>query len=289
MSGFSAGWLALREPFDAAARARAEPVWTALAAHRAALPGTCRVLDLGCGTGANLRATAPRLGGAQQWQLVDHDPQLLAALPAALRSWAQAHGLDAEAQGLHLRSASQGLRIEARPLRADLAADLDRLPFAHCDLVTASALIDLTSAPWLQRLVAHCRAAGAALLCALEVDGRIRWSPGDPDDDTVLALFRADQQRDKGFGPALGGRAPQALAQCLADAGYRVVRAATDWHIDGAQSMAMLHALCDGMAAAAIAQSPSQAGRVRAWQARRRAGAARSRLCIGHEDILGLP
>ena len=63
MSGFSAEWLALREPLDARSRS-AELV----ARLRADAPdGTRRIVDLATGTGANLRYLAPRLGGDQDW------------------------------------------------------------------------------------------------------------------------------------------------------------------------------------------------------------------------------
>ena len=67
MSGFSAEWLALREPYDQAARSR-----SVLDAVRAALCPACRgvrVTDLGCGTGSTLRAVAPLLPAHQHWRL----------------------------------------------------------------------------------------------------------------------------------------------------------------------------------------------------------------------------
>ncbi len=56
MSGFSADWLALRAGADA--RARDTGLAERLKSHFAGR-SALRVLDLGTGTGANLRATAP--------------------------------------------------------------------------------------------------------------------------------------------------------------------------------------------------------------------------------------
>ena len=72
VSRFDERWLALREPCDHAARSGA------LAARFVEAVGPSpRLVDLGAGTGSNLRYLAPRLPTAQRWLLVDHDPALL--------------------------------------------------------------------------------------------------------------------------------------------------------------------------------------------------------------------
>jgi len=127
MSGFSAQWLALREPYDRAARNGA--VLDALAAAFAGAPAVT-VTDLGCGTGSTLRAISPLLPARQSWRLVDHDDALLAAAKKAA-------------------PAGAGVVTVA----TDLAGDLDHA-IGACDLVATSALLDLVSAAWLDRLVA---------------------------------------------------------------------------------------------------------------------------------------
>lgn len=293
MSGFSADWLALREPWDHAARQAAARRLdaAALAGGLRLAGGLLGVLDLACGTGANLRELAPQLGGEQHWTLVDHDPALLDALPATLQQWAQQQGhashVDAGGRSGTLRCAQGRWQVRWQARRLDLATELDRLPWQGVQLLTASALIDLVSEAWLQRLVAASRAHGAALWMALGVDGRDRWAPGDPDDTVVEAAFRAHQGRDKGFGPALGPLAPQVLARRLADAGYRVTTTASDWQLDGPAATALRRALIEGISAAACEQQPAQAATFRAWAARRQAQAGRLSLHIGHTEVVG--
>jgi SAM-dependent methyltransferase len=297
MSGFDPDWLALREPFDRAAREAAAhaldiQAFAAGLRHRRGPDAALEVLDLGCGTGANLRALAPQLGGTQRWRLVDHDPQLLAVLPGALQGWAASLGWHAERTGTGLRIEAPRLRLDIVWQQADLAADLEGLRLDDADLVTASALLDLVSADWLARWIARSRAAGAALCFALSVDDRLRWQPSDAADDEVHALFRAHQRRDKGFGPALGGAAVDAARPLLARAGYRCTTAASDWHVDAAREpahRAMLAAMVDGIASAASEQDPAAAGRVRAWRDRRHAllaGPSAMGLVVGHTELL---
>ena len=293
-AGFSAGWLSLREPFDVAARAEAaaQPEMAAHLANwrAAAASGALRVLDLACGQGANLRALAPRLGGAQHWRLVDHDPALLAALPAALRRWARQQHYGHAADGTAAcRIDGAGFSAMVSWERLELARDPRALDLAHTTLISASALLDLVSAAWLQRLIERARGAGAAMLWALSVDGRMGWEPADPDDAAVQALFGRHQQRDKGFGPALGPRAPAVALAQLARAGCRTTVARSDWHIGGEPGLPLQRAMVDGIAAAAAEQDPSMQALVRAWQARRIARIERSSLHVGHLDILATP
>ena len=62
MSGFSANWLALREPFDRRARNAdvLEAVAGSLKQHI-----SVRIADLACGTGSTLRALTSRLPAHQ--------------------------------------------------------------------------------------------------------------------------------------------------------------------------------------------------------------------------------
>jgi len=287
MTGFSAEWLRLREPFDQHARDAATPALDLprqAAAWRAASP-VLQIVDLACGSGANLRELAPRLGGAQRWRLVDHDAALLAAVPQALAGWAGRHGFQL-IKGDTLQVTGPGFSAEITREPLDLARDLNRLDLRSAQLVTASALLDLVSAPWLQALTTHVQGTAAALLFALNVDGRTHWDPADPDDAFVQGCFGRHQLRDKGFGPALGAQAAPAAQALWAAAGYQVRQARSDWVIEGAPSTAMLSAMIEGTAAAAQQQEPGAQPRVQAWQARRQACLGATRLQVGHVDLL---
>ncbi|MFU8825803.1 MAG: class I SAM-dependent methyltransferase, partial [Yoonia sp.] len=87
--GFSATWLALREPADHAARDDA----LLTAAADAAGPSPV-IVDLGSGTGSTLRAFAPVLNNAAAWRLVDSDPVLLAQAASSAGRDVALHDLD---------------------------------------------------------------------------------------------------------------------------------------------------------------------------------------------------
>ena len=273
MAAFDSSWLDLREPADRAARASdvtrfvtaALPVQTSLG-----------VLDLGAGTGSNLRYLVDHLPGDQRWTLVDHDRGLLAEIPLRMR----ASGADA---GLTVRVRDGRCHVSIR--EQDLRT-LDPSLFEGVGLVTAAALLDLVSETWIEALVRRCQAAAASALFALTYDGRIACAPIDAEDELVVALVNRHQRTDKGFGAAAGPTATSVTAQHFARAGYEIRRARSDWRL-GPDSAELQQQLVIGWAAAASAIDPSSAARVHDWLARRQAhiAADTSRILVGHEDL----
>jgi hypothetical protein len=258
---FTATWLALREPYDHVARdaglARRLQAWLA---RRSPI----HVVDLGAGLGSNLRWLGPRLGGVQRWRLVEDDPSLVTlGTPRC---------------------------PEATYLRADLRQDLDQVLAGPLDVVTASALIDLVSGVWLERLVAGVAARRCALLLALTYDGSIELGPAHPFDGRLVELVNRHQRRDKGFGPALGPTASAVLAGLLSGVAGEIRRGASPWLLTPSDA-ALQSALVSGWAEAAAEIAPDEEPAIVAWRERRLAWIieGQSSMRVGHEDLLWLP
>ena len=192
MSGFSPEWLALREPVDH--RSRSSDIAQALAA-RFQKRQKITVVDLGCGTGSNLRATMSLLPSEQQWTLVDFDEQLLAVAKRTLMDWADR--AEADADGLLLDK--DGKRIAVQFQRADLNRDLDSALGLKPDLVTAAALFDLCSPAFIKAFARAVAARRAVFCTVLTYNGIQRWTPRQPSDGAMIAAFHAHQMTDKGF------------------------------------------------------------------------------------------
>ena len=265
MTGFSADWLALREPFDASAR---NPV--VLDAVIAALRGcpSIRIVDLACGTGSPLRALAPRLAAQQNWRLADNDLGLLA------RASAMTH--------------PAGVTITAVPL--DLNRDLEAVLDGPVDLITASALLDLISDAWLERFAVEIAARSIPLYAALSYDGRIELGPADSFDAAVIAAINAHQRTDKGFGPALGPTAVSFAIARFESLGYSVVHGESDWVI-GPHDRDIQMELLAGWAGAAREVGKLSLADAVGWLTRRRDAvtAGRSSIRVGHVDFLARP
>lgn len=276
MTGFSPDWLALREPADHRARngAVADMVHARFAAR-----DHLAVIDLGCGTGSNLRATASLLPARQSWTLVDYDPALLQAARSALARWADK--VEIANHGLNL--VKDGRRIAVTFRQADLAADLDGALAGEADLVTASALFDLCSAEFIRRFARAVAKKRAAFYTVLTYNGIQKWTPRQPSDQAVAQAFNLHQMRDKGFGPSAGPMAPSELADGFRASGYIVSEGDSPWLL-GANDAQLVSELAEGKARAAVETGQVDAKTLAAWTSVRRVAAE-----IGHTDTFAVP
>jgi SAM-dependent methyltransferase len=265
MSSFSVDWLALREPYDA--RARNAAVLDAVVASLKGCPAI-RIVDLGSGTGSTLRAVAPRLLAPQNWRLVDNDLSLLA------RASAMAHPA----------------RVAVTALPLDLNCDLEAVLDGPVDLITTSALLDLVSQAWLERLIIEIVTRSIPLYAALSYDGRIELDPVDSSDAAIIAAVNAHQRTDKGFGPALGPAAASSAIARFEALGYSVVHGPSDWVI-GPEDRSFQMEILAGWASAARGMGGLSLADTVAWLTRRRGAiaAGRSSMRVGHVDIFARP
>jgi hypothetical protein len=266
---FAADWLALREPVDHRSRAHrlVDPLlawWGDASAERAV--SEMRVVDLGAGTGSNLRYLAPRLSTPQSWTLVDRDAELLRRVDRPITP--------------HLRVTRTSADL------ADVVTDV--IDGSH--LVTASALLDLVSDAWLMELVDAAVRAEAAVLVTLTYDGSVRWRDPDADDDFVRDAVNAHQQRNKGLGAGLGPAASRAAEVAFRGMGYRTLLSASPWHL-GPGDTSLVRRLVEGWYQAAVEERPNERQRLGSWADRRRASVSGGHfgLTVGHMDLLALP
>jgi SAM-dependent methyltransferase len=265
MSGFSADWLTLREPYDLNARNPA--VIDAVAAALEPL-SPVRVVDLGCGTGSTMRALSPFLPARQSWKLIDNDLGLLARAAATPRA----------------------KEVTATTTPLDLHRDLEAALDGPIDLVATSALLDLVSECWLDRLVVEIATRSIPFYAALSYDGRTTFSPPDPLDAAVAAAVNLHQRTNKGFGPALGPAAAAFAITRFEALGYSVVHGTSDW-VMGPDDFDIQTEVLDGWASAAHEVGALPITDTTAWLTRRRGtvAAGRSSLSVGHVDFFATP
>jgi SAM-dependent methyltransferase len=264
----SRGWLALREPADAAARAL--DLVECLARH----PATDGWLihDLGCGTGAMGRWLAPLLSRPQHWVVHDRDPDLLEVAAA-------------EPPG----PAADGAAVSVEPRHSDITR-LQPADLAGATLITASALLDVLTEEELDGLVSVCVDPGCPLLLTLSVLGRVELAPVDPLDHRVAAAFDAHQRRATERGRLLGPDAVAFAVEQFRRLGANALVRPSPWRLGALQSE-LAAEWFDGWVGAACEQEVELAAEAERYARRRRAQAAAGELAVtvDHADLLVSP
>ena len=267
MGTFSVDWLALREPADhASINAQVRQHLRAYFAGHSSI----RAVDLGCGTGSNLRSLTPDLPGRQDWRLVDFDLKVLEIARTRAAEFA-----------------TRERRITAETKRADLSQnDLTGLLDA-ADLVSAAAFFDLVSTDAIKSMVDQIAEAGCAFTTSLTYDGIVAWLPQHTLDPAMRDAFNAHQRLDKGFGPAAGPEATNILAAAFERHGYQILRGASPWILTS--RFAELQRQTNAGWARAVSETSTISDEdLKRWLQFRQAGDEAVTI-VGHEDLLALP
>jgi hypothetical protein len=262
-------WLALREPADAAARARD------LVEHLVgAIPATGHgmIHDLGCGTGAMGRWLAPLLPGPQHWIAHDRDKELLALAVA-------------EPPG----PAADGAAVTVEAKNTDLA-QLRPADIADATLITASALLDMLSEDEMSRLAGVCASAGCPILLTLSVIGHVEITPADQLDGRVAGAFDAHQRRTTERSRLLGPDAVRFAVEEFGRLGAEVIVRPSPWRLASGQA-GLLAEWFTGWVRAACEQEAELIGPCHVYVRQRLAQLAAGQLAVsvGHADLLVLP
>ena len=265
----SPGWLALREPADAAARA------PDLVEHvRRALPssGHSTIHDLGCGTGSMGRWLAPLLPGPQHWVAHDRDGDLLARAATDLPG-----------------RAADGAAVTVEARQTDIA-ELGPADLAGATLISGSALLDLLTDDEMVKLANACAGSGCPILLTLSVVGRVDLAPADPLDRRVAAAFDAHQCRMTKRGRLLGPEAVAFAVEEFGRLGREVLVRPSPWRL-GPSEADLTVEWFTGWLGAASEQQVELAAECQLYARQRLAQAAAGQLAVtvDHADLLVLP
>jgi hypothetical protein len=141
----------------------------------------------------------------------------------------------------------------------------------------------LASAEFIGRFATAIAARKSAFYTVLTYDGDQRWTPEHAADTALLEAFNVHQQRDKGFGPAAGPDAADALSEAFSGLGYAIEEGDSAWRL-GAGDEKLIADLAAGFADAAAETGLVDAPLIAAWRAITRTAAV-----VGHTDTLARP
>ena len=213
------------------------------------------------------RRSAPRLPARQNWRLVDNDLGLLARAAALARP----PDLTVDGARRSISCAISSWRSMGRSIWS-----------------RTSALLDLVSAEWLERLAVETAARRLPVYAALTYNGRVTLEPAEPFDLEIVAAVNRHQRRDKGFGPALGPEAAAARRARFERVGYTVTqrRVGLDVRAGGSCDPGRGARRLGRRRAASSATCRRRDRGVAGAPARTRCRRPRPRMRVGHVDCL---
>ena len=272
-SAFSRNWLQLRESVDHRSRshALASALLDCLDSKQ-----RINILDLGSGTGSNLRYLSKYLGDLNQhWTLLDQDESLLENIK---------------------KTSTNSMQIV--PVVGNIL-DKGLQLVQGSDLVTGSALLDLTSEEWLHNLAESLARQGCPAYFALSYTGNISWfshhklksnNSNPKDHNFICGLINRHQRRDKGTGPALGPLAVIRLDELLRDRGYITKCHPSHW-ILGHEDSLLKKALIEDWSHSALEECPDKKKKILSWRhsCLSLADSTDGILKVSHLDILAVP
>ncbi len=271
MSKFSSEWLMLRRKADRRARNKEVMIrfcdW--LLEH-APKDKPLRLIDVAAGTGSFLHDLAEHIGSEreQEWLLIDNDPRLLRVAKST-------------------DSPFPLTRTKTDVCELTDTKSMDILEGNHG--VVTSAFLDLVSANWLDSFIARMRQLKLPFLAGLSYNGTLSSLPHHPADRLIQRAFNQHQATDKGFGSALGPLGGFHARERLLKAGYTCFTGSSDW-VCTPEDDALQLELVKGWAEAAREIGLSSTI-IDEWLEYRVSaiGNGKSRLQVGHVDIVGLP
>ena len=207
MEQFSSDWLALREQEDLLARNSS----VFYSVHEYLQNQTeLKILDIGCGTGATMRALFPRFKQHQNWTLLDADKKLLERAKFLNQSL-----VEDSMNEMHLEY-------------FDLTKGFGYLN-ADYDLVTTTAFLDLVSESWIKKFVRVLNDYDLAFYCSITPTNKIVFEPKISLDDKIICAFNTHRYNDKGFGVSSGGKVTEFTISYLKNYGFKVFQANKEW------------------------------------------------------------
>ena len=289
MTSFSTDWLSLREAADHRSRNPflQNQVLRYLEEIGRLKNDPIEIIDLGSGTGSNLRALAPLIEHNQAWTLIDYDPLLLMAAREKLCTWADDvisrsdnNHVDHDANR-PVTLVKNNFEIKVIFLQKDLVSDFQFLLSDSVDLITAAAFFDLVAFDWMEQF---CKVLKTPLYTVLTYNGQETWLPSDDLDSKILEAFHHHQGSDKGFGSAAGPLALKSLEQLLKKDGFQVETGSSPW-ILGPNDSLLIQELATSTAQAVAETAKVTQEIAQQWGKSR----ARSLRCeIGHDDLFAI-
>ena len=283
-------WLAHRFACDAQARHHEiEHKFLAFfEQHQTAL----KVVDVGSGTGANVRYYFDRIPHTQEWTLIGQSTQLLDEGVNSLSAFAQENDYGWQHQSNNtfvLTDAEKTATIKLVSGSIEHIEQLADLPQA--DIVTANAVFDLLSFEQFDALVEKLAQHDVCLLATLNYY-ETSFLPFFKEDHRFLRWYHMHMKRPQPMGIAMGPDCSEEMLDLLAQHHMMIEQEGSQWHLkkcDSTMHRYLLHFI--EHAIAELSLSPEEKQDFDAWINKKK-DLCRQReleIIVDHSDIFAYP
>lgn len=190
---------------------------------------TIRILDIGAGTGSNIRYLLTKLTNPkQQWILLDQEEDLLQNVKHHLAILADLqHQSDAKF-AFHY----EGREISVEFLVGDLFSSKVEAYMKSSDLIVANAFFDLLSKSQLSSFMSMLKANEQLLLATINYTGTTFSVHHSKQDDIWIERYHQHMKRPSLSGSSTGPDCINEMTRIIQDHGLRYVAGPSDWVLD---------------------------------------------------------
>ena len=282
-------WLAHRYACDAEARhPEIEHKFLAFfEQHQTAL----KVVDVGSGTGANVRYYFDHIPHAQEWTLIEQNGSLRDECRRSLAAFAKEQGYDWQERDdtFRLADAQKTATIRLVPGRIEHIEQLADL--SQTDVVTANAVFDLLSYEHFDTLVGTLARHNVCLLATLNYY-ETSFLPFSEEDYRFTRWYHLHMKRPQPTGIAMGPDCSEEMLDVLAEHHMMIEQEGSQWHLKQ-HATTMHHYLLHFIehAVAELSLSTDEQHDFDAWLSHKKTLCRQRKLeiIVDHSDIFAYP
>ena len=251
-----------------------------------------KIVDIGSGTGANVRYYFDKIPHAQEWTLIEQSTYLLEECRHSLSAFAQEHNYSWQAQGdafLLTDTEEKTATIKLVPGRLEHIEQLTDLP--HTDVVTANAVFDLLSFEQFDALVSTLARHDVCLLATLNYY-ETSFLPFSDQDHRFTHWYHMHMKRPQPMGIAMGPDCSAEMLDLLAQHHMMIEQEGSQWHLkkcDLTMHRYILHFMKQAISELSLSQEEQRD--FNAWLDRKKELCRQRELeiIIDHSDIFACP
>ncbi len=281
---FDPNWLETRYRFDSSARKNSTE--KKMLDHFSSL-ANINIVDIGAGTGNNVRYYASFLPQNQNWLLLDSDSDLNSQSLVLLSQWAKKNHWSYQLSENELRFQVATKTVTVKTKLGSLLELNKLVDLAKVNLITANAVFDLFSSLQWKNFLSQLIPFSLPLLATLNYS-EMNFFPFCEINQKYIDIYNQHMTRKQKFGKAMGPDCAEQMSHVLTQYNYSTITGQSNWVINTKENF-MLHFLIGFMEKSVeeMISAPLEKKAFQQWVIKKRKEIEESRLeaKVHHIDI----